>query len=104
MPSPTDKIRLTREQDRRSKVTEEQRRKMRALYAEGIPQYVIAKKYGISQSAVSYIVSPKAHENLRKYRQINPPKRRSKEEARDYMRSLRDYKKQLYEKKEGKND
>lgn len=99
MPSPIDKIRLTRAQDRRAKVTEEQCEEMRALYGEGIPQYVIAKKYGISQSAVSYIVSPKAHENLRKYRQINPPKRRTKEEARIYHRNLRNYKRQFYKAK-----
>ncbi len=99
MPSPIDKIRLTRAQDRRAKVTDEQCKEMRVLYGEGIPQYVIAKKYGISQSAVSYIVSPKAHENLRKYRQINPPKRRTTEEARIYKRSLREYKKKLFKAK-----
>ena len=99
MPSPIDKVRLTRSQDRRAKVTEEQCEEMRALYGEGIPQYVIAKKYGISQSAVSYIVSPKAHENLRKYRKINPPKRRTKEEMKNYKRSLREYKRQFYKPK-----
>ena len=95
MPSPIDKIRLTRAQDRRAKVTEEQCKEMRALYGEGATQYAIAEKYGISQSAVSYIVSPKAHENLRKYRLINPPKRRTKKEAADYQRNLRAYKKSL---------
>lgn len=99
MPSPADKIRLTRAQDRRAKVTEEQCEEMRALYGEGMPQYAIAKKYGISKSAVCYIVSPKAHENLRKYRQINPPKRRTKEEMKIYKRSLRAYKKQFYKAK-----
>lgn len=99
MPSPVDKVRLTRAQDRRAKMTEEQCEEIRVLYGEGMPQYAIAKKYGISQSAVSYIVSPKAHENLRKYRQINPPKRRTKEEARNYMRSLREYKRKFYKPK-----
>ena len=100
MPSPADKIRLTREQDRRAKVTEAQCEEMCALWNEGMLQREIAEKYGMSQSAVSYIVSQQARDNLRKYRQINPPRRRTREEENEYLRDLRSYKKQILKEKQ----
>ena len=95
MPMRVDKIRLTRAQDRRAKVTEEQCEEMRALWSEGMLQREIAEEYGISQSAVSYIVSEQARENLRKYRRKNPPRRRTRQQANEYLRDLRNYKKQI---------
>ena len=99
MPSKADKIKLTRAQDRRAKVTDEQVAEMRKLYAERSTQRALAERFKISQSAVSYIVSKKAHDHLREYRLINPPKRRSTQEAREYMRDLRKYKTNLYKRK-----
>ena len=100
MPSPVDKIRLTREQDRRAKVTEAQCEEMCALWNEGMLQREIAEKYGMSQSAVSYIVSRQARENLRKYRRKNPPRRRTRQQANEYLRDLRSYKKQILKEKQ----
>lgn len=97
MPSPFDGIKLTRAQDRRAKVTDKEVTEMRSLYAKGTTQKAIAEMFHISQSAVSYIVSEKAHEHLREYRQINKPKRRTKEEAALYSRELRKYKKEILE-------
>lgn len=104
MPSKAYKIKLSREQDRRAKVTDEQVKEIRDLYAKGATQKGIAEIYHLSQSAVSYIVSEKAHENLRKYRQINPPKRRTKEEAATYMRDLRNYKMGIYRDQKDKGE
>lgn len=95
MPSPVDSLKLNRTQDRRAKATEEEVAEMKNLYDKGATQKAIAEMFNMSQSAVSYIVSHKARENLRKYRQKNPPKRRTKEEAALYMRDLRKYKKEI---------
>lgn len=65
---------------------------MRKMYAKGYTQKAIAEIFEASQSTVCYIVSEKAHKNLAEYRKVNPPKRRTKEEARIYQRNLRSYK------------
>ena len=95
MPSPVDALNLSRAQSRRAKASDEDVAEMRRLYSKGLTQKAIAEMFNMSQSAVSYIVSPKARENLRKYRQKKPPKRRTKEEAALYMRDLRKYKKDI---------
>lgn len=98
VPSKIDKIKLTREQDRRAKTSKEDVKKMRDLYEKGISQKNIAKEFNVSQSCVSYIVSDIASKNLKEYRKNNPPKNRTKEEARQYARELRAYKKCLLNK------
>jgi hypothetical protein len=95
MPSTVDKIKLNRKQDRRARFTDEEVNEMRELYAKGWTQKVIAEHYGTHQSTVGYIVSEKAHKHLAEYRKVNPPKRRTKEEAKVYMRDLRKYKRDL---------
>lgn len=98
VPCKVDKIRLNREQDRRTKFTDEQVNKMRKLYSKRYTQKEIAKMFNTRQNTVCYIVSDKAHRHLAVYRQDNPPKRRTKEESCTYMRDLRNYKKNLLEK------
>lgn len=95
MTSRVDGFKLTRAQDRRAKVTDEDVEKIRSLYDKGTTQKALAEMFHVSQSAVSYIVSPKAHENLREYRLKNPPKRRTREENTLYKRDLRKYKKEI---------
>ena len=95
MPSTVDKIKLARHQDKRARFNDEQVKKMRELYAEGCTQKEIADRYDTHQSTVSYIVSERAHKHLAEYRKTNPPKRRTKEEAKLYMRNLRKYKRTL---------
>ena len=97
VPSKIDKMRLNREQDRRARFTDEQVKEMRRLYAEGYTQKAIAEIFESPQSTVCYIVSDKAHQNLARYRKLNPPKRRTTEESRNYMRDLRKYKKSLFD-------
>ncbi len=95
MAMPCDKIKLNRKQDRRARFTDEEVKEMRELYAKGWTQKVIAELFGTCQSTVGYIVSEKAHQHLAEYRKANPPKRRTTEESKIYMRDLRNYKKTL---------
>ena len=97
MPSPIDKYKLPRKHDRRCKTTEEEVIKMQELYFMGFSQKVIADTFGLSQSAVSYAVSDKARANLANYRRWNPPKKRTKDEARAYSKDLRARKRELIE-------
>lgn len=97
MPTKIDKYKLPRKHDRRYKVSEEDEAQMRELYHCGMSQKDIADIFGISQSSVSYIVSDYSKNNLIEYRKRNPSKKRTKEEAREYARTVRAYKKELIE-------
>ena len=103
MPSVVDKIKLSREQDRRVRFNDDEITEIRELYASGLSQKAIAEIYGTCQSTISYIVSDKVREHLAEYRKVNPPKRRTKEEAREYMVGLRKYKKKILQKKDDSN-
>ena len=90
-----DNYSLPRKYDRRYKTTEEDVLAMKRMYIAGISQRTIARIFGISQSAVSYIVSKHAKAGLAEYRRSHPSKRRTKEEDTIYHRELRSYKKGL---------
>lgn len=97
MPTKIDTYKLPRKHDRRYKTSKEDETQMRELYHSGMSQKDIADIFGISQSSVSYIVSDIAKNNLIEYRKRNPSKKRTKEQAREYAKSLRAYKKELIE-------
>lgn len=104
MPSKIDAYKLSRKQDRRCKTTEEEVIKMQELYYMGFSQKAIADIFEISQSAVSYAVSDKSKAKLAEYRRRNPSKRRTKDEAREYSKSLRAYKRELIEQEKKKRE
>ncbi len=96
MPSKVDKMRLCRDDDRRSKLSETQVLEIKEMYSKGFTQKEIGLIYGVRQNTIGYIVSKKSRDTLRKYRQDNPPKRRTKEEQRIYQKELRKYKKEIF--------
>lgn len=104
MPCKVDKVALTREQDRRYKTTKADCEEMRKLKKQGLTNKEIAKRFGVSPSTVSYIVNENVRQTLREYRLKNPPKRRTTEEAREYAKSLRQYKKKLIAEEQEKMD
>lgn len=104
MPSPIDKIVLTRKQDRRYKTTHEDCEEMRKLAEQGFTREEIAQRFGVSHTTVTYIVNPKAREKQREYKKKNPNKSRPTEEGREYMRSLRERKRKLLEEEQDKID
>lgn len=101
MPTWVDKKRIGRENDRRAKLSDEQVEQIRMLYADGMTQKAIAEEFDISQSNVSYLVSDISRENLKKYKQKHPSKRRTTAEQRGYMRDLRNRKRELFKRKDG---
>lgn len=56
MPLKIDKLRLTRAQDRRTKLSDEQVAEIINLYSKGFTQKSIANKFGVRQNTISFLV------------------------------------------------
>ena len=97
MASKFDSIRLTREQDRRYKLSEEQIAEMRRLYADGVNGPELSRRFGVSANCVYYHVNDdrkaKARASMKEYNLVRPPRPRAERTA--YARELRSYKRKL---------
>ena len=93
----TQHLRLSQEQDRRRKLTEEQKEEIRQLYADGKGSWkALADRYHVSKSTIGIIVNPDRAAKVQA---------RVKEHWRDYadrekhtgaVRDTRRYRQQLY--------
>ena len=98
MPYKSEAIKLDPTQDRRRKLTDEQKEEIRQLYATGVVgQRPLAKQFGVSRSLIQIIVNPNIAEAKRKrikehWRDYKKPK----EEWAATMREHRQYKHKLY--------
>ena len=106
MPYKSEKIKLAPNQDRRRKLTEEQKEEIRRIYKTGVcGTRPLAAQFGVSRSTIQVIVNPHRAESV---------KARAKEHWRDYkpskeewaatIREHRHYKQELYLKGELKNN
>lgn len=97
MASRFDSIRLTREQDRRYKLSEADVIEIRRLYAEGETKSALARRFGVAINTVRCYLSSEERERslaaMREYNLIRPP--RDREKRATYMRELRAYKKKI---------
>ena len=97
MPYKSSNIKLQGLQDRRRKLTDEDKETIRSLYAQGKGSWkALANMFGVSKSTIGIIVSEDRAEKVRL---------RNKEHWRDYVdrekltesvRNLRRYKQELY--------
>lgn len=105
MPYKSEKIKLAPNQDRRRKLTDEQKEEIRRIYKTGVcGTRPLAKQFGVSRSTIQVIVNPSIAERH---------KIRMKEHWRDYrpsneewaatIREHRHYKQELYLNGELKN-
>ena len=95
MPPKVDKIKLTREHDRRAKLNDEQVKEVRAMHLNGYTQKAIAAKFCVCQSTICFIVNEHAHQNLLENLRRNRKKVRTTEQNTEYTRALRARKKIL---------
>lgn len=102
MPYKSEKIKLTKEQDRRIKLTDKQREEIKEKYATGLySQRALATEYHVSRRLITFIIddekAKRASEQL-KERRADGRYKPTKEEWAATMREHRKYKQQLYEK------
>lgn len=98
MPYKSEKIKLDPSQDRRRKLTEEQKEEIRRIYKSGVcGTRPLAKQFGVSRTTIQVIVNPHIAERHRRrvkdhWRDYRP----SKEEWAATIREHRHYKHELY--------
>lgn len=105
MPYKSSSIKLSETQDRRRRLTDEQKEEIRRIYAQGCcGTRPIAKQFGVSRSTVQVIVNPaiaqRQHDYMTQHWRDYRP---SKEKRAEIIREHRHYKQELYIKGELKN-
>ena len=108
MPYKSEKIKLSKEQDRRIKLTDKQRIEIKEKYATGFySQRKLAAEYNVSRRLITFVLdeekAKKAAEQL-KERRADGRYKPSKEEWAATIREHRAYKQSLYVKGKLKND
>lgn len=98
MPYKSEKIKLSETQDRRRKLTDEQKEEIKRIYKSGVcGTRPLAKQFGVSKSTIQTIVNPERAERIKqrnkeRWRDYRP----SKEEWAKTIREHRHYKQELY--------
>ena len=106
MPYKSEKIKLKDTQDRRKKLTDEQRKEIKELYGTGSYSLNgLAKQYGVSKKTILLIVNENSAEVAKQYRKEHWKEwQRKGEEHNRAIRNTRKYKQNLYLKGELKED
>ena len=102
MPYKSEKIKLSETQDRRRRLTDEQKAKIKEVYKTNLHSLnSLAKQFGVSKKSILLIVNPESAAKARQYRKENWREfQRKGEEWNSIQREHRAYKYKLY--KEGK--
>lgn len=106
MPYKSEKIRLNDKQDRRKKLTGEERKEIRELYnTGGYSLNNLAKMYDVSKKTILLIVNDESAEKARQYRKEHWHEwKRTGDERNKAMKNTRKYKQELYLKGELKEE
>lgn len=108
MPYKSEKIKLSKELDRRVKLTDKQREEIRDKYATGLySQRTLAKEYNVSRRLITFVLDEekqKRNAELLKERKLDGRYKPTKEEWAKTVREHRKYKQELYLKGELKKD
>lgn len=102
MPYKSEKFKLEGLQDRRKRLTDEQRKEIKELYVTGCYSLNgLAKVFGVSKKTILLIVNEESAEKAKQYRKEHWKEwQRTGEEWNEIVRKHRKYKHELY--KEGK--
>lgn len=106
MPYKSEKIKLNEKQDRRKKLTEEQRKEIKELYGTGLYSLNgLAKRFKVSKKTILLIVNENSAEKAKQYRKEHWREwQRVGEEHNEAIKKTRRYKQSLYLKGELKED
>lgn len=98
MPYKSEKIKLNEKQDRRKKLTSEQREEIKKLYGTGFYSLNnLAKKYDCSKKTVLLIVNDESAQKAKQYRKDHWKEwQRVGEEHNEAIKNTRRYKQSLY--------
>ena len=97
MPYKSEKIKLQGLQDRRKRLTDEQRKEIRDLYGTGCYSLNgLAKRFNVSKKTILLIVNEESAERARQYRKEHWREfQGTKEEHREAIKKTRRYKQSL---------
>ena len=100
MPYKSEKIKLSKEQDRRIKLTDKQRQEIRDKYATGLySQRGLAAEYNVSRRLITFVLDDEKRKKCAeafKERKADGRYKPTKEEWAKTMREHRRYKQELY--------
>jgi predicted DNA-binding protein YlxM (UPF0122 family) len=98
MPYKSEKIKLTGLQDRRKRLTDDQRKEIEALYGTGFYSLNdLAKKFNVSKKTVLLIVNKESAKKAKQYRKDHWREwQRTGEEWNETVRNYRRRKQELY--------
>lgn len=104
MPYKSDKFKLNPDQDRRRKLTEEQKAIIKEKYKTGKYSYQsLANQYGVSKSLICITINEKRAENVKNRGKEHWKEYYDKEKHAKAIKKLRRYKRELYIKGELEN-
>jgi DNA invertase Pin-like site-specific DNA recombinase len=106
MPYKSEKIKLKGMQDRRKKLTDEQREEIKKLYETGLHSLnALAKQFGVSKKTVLLIVNKDSAEKAKRYRKEHWKEwQRTGKEWNEVVKEHRKYKHELYKNGKLKED
>lgn len=98
MPYKSEKIKLKGLQDRRKKLTDEQREVIKELYGTGFYSLNdLAKRFNVSKKTILLIVNKDSEDKAKQYRKENWKQwQQTKEERSEAIKNTRRYKYELY--------
>lgn len=98
MPYKSEKIKLQGLQDRRKRLTDEQRKEIEELYGTGLYSLNdLAKKFNVSKKSILLIVNKESAERAKQYRKEHWKEwQRTGEEHNNAIKKTRKYKQKLY--------
>ena len=98
MPYKSEKLKLSETQDRRRKLTDDQKEEIKRIYESGVcGTRPLAKQFGVSRKTIQLIVNPEIKQRQHDYVANNWRKYRpTKEEWAETMKEHRHYKQELY--------
>ena len=106
MPYKSEKIKLKGMQDRRKRLTDEQREEIKNLYGTGhFSLNDLAKRFNVSKKTILLIVNKDSAEKAKQYRKEHWKEwQRTGEEWNETIRKYRAYKQKLYNEGKLKDD